>query len=71
MHGRVPQIAAEVDVHQGAVTSPRQPSIAALAANIVEELMRYLTIVHSQVDRIALEDLAINGHTRSGQASTC
>ncbi len=30
-------------------------------ANIVEELMRYLTIVHSQVDRVATEDLTIGG----------
>ena len=27
-----------------------------MIANIVEELMRYLTIVHSQVDRVAVED---------------
>jgi cytochrome P450 len=30
-------------------------------ANIVEELMRYLTIVHSQVDRVATEDLTLGG----------
>jgi cytochrome P450 len=29
--------------------------------NAVEELMRYLSIVHSQVDRVATEDLTING----------
>ncbi|OBF78318.1 cytochrome [Mycobacterium sp. 852002-51613_SCH5001154] len=33
----------------------------AAIANIVEELMRYLTIVHSQVDRVATEDLMIGG----------
>jgi cytochrome P450 len=33
----------------------------AVIANIVEELMRYLTIVHSQVDRIATEDLTVGG----------
>ena len=33
----------------------------AVIANIVEELMRYLTIVHSQVDRVAIEDLTIGG----------
>jgi cytochrome P450 len=33
----------------------------AAIANIVEELMRYLTIVHSQVDRVAIEDLTIGG----------
>jgi cytochrome P450 len=31
-----------------------------LLANIVEELMRYLTIVHSQVERVAIEDLTVN-----------
>jgi cytochrome P450 len=31
----------------------------AVIANIVEELMRYLSIVHSQVDRVAIEDLTI------------
>ena len=39
----------------------RQTDDQALIANIVEELMRYLSIVHSQVDRVALEDLTING----------
>ncbi len=39
----------------------RQTDDPALIANIVEELMRYLTIVHSQVDRVASEDLTING----------
>jgi cytochrome P450 len=33
----------------------------AVIANIVEVLMRYLTIVHSQVDRVATEDLVIGG----------
>jgi cytochrome P450 len=33
----------------------------AAIANVVEELMRYLTIVHSQVDRVAIEDLTIGG----------
>jgi cytochrome P450 len=32
-----------------------------VVAAIVEELMRYLTIVHSLVERIALEDLVIAG----------
>jgi cytochrome P450 len=35
----------------------------AVVANIVEELMRYLTIVHSQVDRVATEDLTLGGQT--------
>jgi cytochrome P450 len=30
-------------------------------ANIIEELMRYLTIVHTQVDRIATEDFMLGG----------
>lgn len=34
---------------------------ATITANIVEELMRYLTIVHSQVDRVATEDMTIGG----------
>ncbi len=38
-----------------------RPTISAVIANIVEELMRYLTIVHSQVDRVATEDLTLGG----------
>lgn len=30
-------------------------------ANIIEELMRYLSIVHSQVDRVATEDFMLGG----------
>jgi cytochrome P450 len=33
----------------------------AVVANIIEELMRYLTIVHGQVDRVATEDLTLGG----------
>jgi cytochrome P450 len=33
----------------------------ALIANAVEELLRYLSIVHAQVDRIATEDLVLGG----------
>jgi cytochrome P450 len=41
---------------------------SAVIANIVEELMRYLTIVHSQVDRVATEDLTIGGQRiRAGE----
>jgi cytochrome P450 len=41
---------------------------AAVVANIVEELMRYLSIVHSQVDRVATEDLVIGGQLiRAGE----
>lgn len=40
----------------------------AVIANIVEELMRYLSIVHSQVDRVATEDLVIGGQLiRAGE----
>jgi cytochrome P450 len=45
-----------------------QTDDAAVVANIVEELMRYLTIVHSQVDRVATEDLMIGGQLiRAGE----
>jgi cytochrome P450 len=41
-----------------------------VVANIVEELMRYLTIVHSQVDRIATEDFTLGGQLiRAGDTS--
>src|SRR5277367_3036358 len=33
----------------------------AVIANAIEELMRYLTIVHAQVDRLATEDLTLGG----------
>jgi cytochrome P450 len=40
----------------------------AVIAGTVEELMRYLTIVHSLVDRVALEDLTIGGQLiRAGE----
>lgn len=40
-----------------------------VVANIVEELMRYLSIVHSQVDRVATEDLTLGGQLiRAGDA---
>jgi len=38
-----------------------QTDDATVIAQAVEELMRYLTIVHAQVDRIATEDLTIAG----------
>ena len=38
-----------------------QTDDAAVIANAVEELMRYLSIVHAQVDRIATEDLTLGG----------
>jgi cytochrome P450 len=40
----------------------------AVIGNAIEELMRYLTIVHAQVDRIATEDLTIGGQLiRAGE----
>ncbi len=33
----------------------------AFVANVVEELMRYLSIVHAQVDRVATEDFVLGG----------
>jgi cytochrome P450 len=47
--------------HPAQLDRLRQTDDPALIANMVEELMRYLSIVHSQVDRIAIEDLTING----------
>ena len=47
--------------HPDALGRLRQADDPAVVANIVEELMRYLTIVHTQVDRVAVEDLTING----------
>ncbi|OBC02516.1 cytochrome [Mycobacterium sp. 852002-40037_SCH5390672] len=45
-----------------------QTNDPAAIANIVEELMRYLSIVHSQVDRVATEDLTIGGQLiRAGE----
>ncbi|OBK36666.1 cytochrome [Mycobacterium sp. 1245111.1] len=45
-----------------------QTDDAAVVARAVEELMRYLSIVHAQVDRIALEDLTIGGQLiRAGE----
>jgi cytochrome P450 len=39
-----------------------------IIAQAVEELLRYLTIVHAQVDRIAIEDLTIGGQLiRTGE----
>jgi cytochrome P450 len=38
-----------------------QTDDTAVVGNVVEELMRYLTIVHSQVDRVATEDVYVGG----------
>jgi cytochrome P450 len=47
--------------HPHAWNRLRDTDDPALVANVVEELMRYLTVVHSLVDRVALEDLTIGG----------
>jgi cytochrome P450 len=38
-----------------------QSDDTAVVANAIEELLRYLSIVHAQVDRIATEDLTLGG----------
>ncbi|BBX90050.1 cytochrome P450 [Mycolicibacterium boenickei] len=46
----------------------RETDDPAVVAGIVEELMRYLSIVHSLVDRVALEDVVIGGQlVRAGE----
>lgn len=47
--------------HPEQLTRLRESDDPARIANAIEELMRYLSIVHTQVDRVALEDLTING----------
>jgi cytochrome P450 len=54
--------------HPGVFQRLGQSDDPAAIANIVEELMRYLSIVHSQVDRVATEDLTIGGQLiRAGE----
>jgi cytochrome P450 len=54
--------------HPDAWERLRHTDDPAVIANIVEELMRYLTIVPSLVDRVALEDLTIGGQLiRAGE----
>lgn len=54
--------------HPRAFARLGQTDDPAVVANIVEELMRYLSIVHSQVDRVATEDLVIGGQLiRTGE----
>jgi cytochrome P450 len=54
--------------HPDAFALLGQTDDAAVIARAVEELMRYLTIVHAQVDRIAREDLTIGGQLiRAGE----
>ncbi|MCV7154956.1 cytochrome P450 [Mycolicibacterium pyrenivorans] len=53
--------------HPEQLTRLRETDDPAVVANLVEELMRYLTIVHSLVERVAREDLTIAGQlVRSG-----
>jgi cytochrome P450 len=54
--------------HPKAFQELGQTDDAAVIAHAVEELMRYLSIVHAQVDRIAIEDLTIGGQLiRAGE----
>ncbi len=54
--------------HPDALARLRVTDDPALIANVVDELMRYLTIVHTQVERVALEDLTIYGQLiRAGE----
>ncbi len=55
--------------HPDDIARMRQTDDPAFIANVVEELMRYLTIVHSQVDRVAIDDLTLGGRLiRAGDA---
>jgi cytochrome P450 len=47
--------------HPDELARLRETNDPAVISNIIEELMRYLTIVHSLVERVALEDLTIGG----------
>jgi cytochrome P450 len=47
--------------HPDAFERLGQTDDAGVIANAVEELLRYLSIVHAQVDRIATEDLVLGG----------
>ncbi|MGV0743769.1 cytochrome P450 [Mycolicibacterium sp. XJ870] len=54
--------------HPDDATRLRETDDSAAEAAIVEELMRYLSIVHSLIDRVALEDLTIGGQlVRAGE----
>lgn len=47
--------------HPAQLARLRDTDDPVVVANVVEELMRYLSIVHSLVERVALEDLEIAG----------
>ncbi len=54
--------------HPDELARLRQTDDPAVVAGIVEELMRYLTIVHSLIDRVAIEDVTIGGQViRAGE----
>jgi cytochrome P450 len=54
--------------HPDQLARLRETDDPAVIANVVEELMRYLTIVHSQIERVAVEDLTISGQPiRAGE----
>ncbi|MGW0711423.1 cytochrome P450 [Streptomyces sp. NPDC002643] len=57
--------------HPGHLARIRDADDPALVANAVEELLRYLTIVHSIVHRVATEDLTLGGQRiRAGEVVT-
>lgn len=47
--------------HPDALEQLRRHDDPAVASRFVEELMRYLSIVHTQVERVATEDLTLGG----------
>jgi cytochrome P450 len=49
--------------HPEALAQLRESDDPALVGSTVEELMRYLTIVHSLVERVALQDCVIGGES--------
>jgi cytochrome P450 len=54
--------------HPDQLAALRETDDPKLIAGAVEELLRYLTIVHSGRRRVALEDIEIDGHTiRAGE----
>lgn len=55
--------------HPDAAARLRETDDQAVVAGIIEELMRYLSIVHSLVDRVALEDVNVGGQlVRAGES---
>src|SRR5262249_10513085 len=59
----IPSGTIELLAHPAVFKRLGQTDDRTVNAQIVEELMRYLSIVHSQVDRIATEDVTIGGQS--------